>query len=474
MVTTIIAMRDTTVTSKANNQPQLPQEGERRRNTHGNASSAFNIPGALLKSVTHLYWKVGLIVFVVEAGVMTCIHFWLTLSPVAGIFIDAIALTLLAAPPIYFWSIRPLKQRLIKAVERLRVEHDIAVVARKLTETINAELRSAQARLKLSSTALEAAANCVVITDASGCIVWANPAFCRLTGYTLDEAFGKTPRFLNSGRHDKSFFEQMWTQILSGEVWQGEVVNRRKDGSLYTEEMTITPVFQEDGQLSNFIAIKQDISERKRVEEELKQMKDAAEAANRAKSEFLANMSHEIRTPMTAILGYAEVLLEDGDVKQAPERRIEAIRTIQRNGDHLLSIINDILDLSKIEVGRMELESIPCSVWQVLADVDSFNRVRADAKKLAFVIEAKNPLPKTIQSDPTRLRQILVNLVGNAIKFTDQGQVRLVARFVSGEVSRLEFDVIDTGFGMSLEQQRRLFEPFTQADSSTTRKFGGT
>jgi signal transduction histidine kinase/ActR/RegA family two-component response regulator len=207
---------------------------------------------------------------------------------------------------------------------------------------------------------------------------------------------------------------------------------------------------------------------------ELAVAKDQAEAFSRCKTEFLANMSHEIRTPMTAILGYADVLLEEGDLSQAPDSRIDAICTIKRNGDHLLRIINDILDLSKIEAGKMTVESLFCSPVQLLADVESLMRVRADSKGLDFRVECPGELPETIRSDPTRLRQILVNLVGNAVKFTDRDSVRVIARLVRGERSLLEFDVIDSGVGLTREQTERLFKAFSQADASTTRSFGGT
>ena len=198
-----------------------------------------------------------------------------------------------------------------------------------------------------------------------------------------------------------------------------------------------------------------------------------AETANAAKSEFLANMSHEIRTPMTAILGFAESI-QNGDL--SPSERLNAIYTIRRNGEHLLEIINDILDLSKIEAGKMTVECTACEPCRIVADVVSLMRVRADAKGLPFHVEYIGAIPQTIQSDPTRLRQILINLIGNAIKFTEVGGVRLVTRLVGCDEAetRLQFDVIDSGRGMTADQAARLFQPFTQADSSMTRKFGGT
>ncbi len=195
--------------------------------------------------------------------------------------------------------------------------------------------------------------------------------------------------------------------------------------------------------------------------------------ANKAKSDFLANMSHEIRTPMTAILGFSENLLEP----DLPEPdRLDAIRTIHRNGDHLLSLINDILDITKIEAGKLKLERIRCSPFEVVAEIQSLMRVRADAKGLYFKVDHVGRIPETIETDPGRLRQILINLIGNAIKFTERGGVRLMMCLVDDEGAEpmMHFDVIDTGIGMDPDQETKVFNPFTQADETMTRKFGGT
>jgi PAS domain S-box-containing protein len=229
-----------------------------------------------------------------------------------------------------------------------------------------------------------------------------------------------------------------------------------------------------------------DINDRKQAEDQalryateleavnilLEEAKSEAETANRVKSEFLANMSHEIRTPMTAILGYADILVENVSDRQG----IEAADTIRRNGAYLLDIINNILDLSKIEAGKMEVERIAHSPVGTVAEVASLMRVRAEAKKLKIATEFRGPIPETIQTDPIRLRQILFNLVGNAVKFTEFGEIRIVTslRREEGKRPLLQFDVIDTGIGMSPEQIAKLFRPFSQADASTSRRFGGS
>ena len=208
---------------------------------------------------------------------------------------------------------------------------------------------------------------------------------------------------------------------------------------------------------------------------ELRRAIEASEGANRAKSAFLANMSHEIRTPLTAILGFADVLLETGDIKQAPPERVDAIETIRRNGSHLIALINDVLDLSKIEAGKFQVENLPCSLHRLIGDLRHLMQVRAEEKKLAINIHYDGPIPEMILTDPTRLRQILMNLLSNAIKFTQDGRVDInVALVGKREDRKIQIDVKDTGLGISEAMREKLFHPFTQADGSMSRRFGGT
>ena len=236
------------------------------------------------------------------------------------------------------------------------------------------------------------------------------------------------------------------------------------------------------GSMADLVSLAMEARERQQRQIELREAKEAAEAASQAKSTFLANMSHEIRTPMTAIMGFTENLL---DPDLSPSDRLNAVHTVRRNSEHLLQLINDILDVSKIEASKLEVEHIPCKVVPLLEDVRDLMSVRARQKNLPFDIVYEGVIPERIHTDPTRLRQVLVNLTGNAIKFTSQGGVRLVTRLVdAAPIGRtapteptepmLQFDVVDTGIGMTPDQLARLFRPFAQADASTTRKFGGT
>jgi signal transduction histidine kinase/CheY-like chemotaxis protein/HPt (histidine-containing phosphotransfer) domain-containing protein len=342
---------------------------------------------------------------------------------------------------------------------------------------------------------------------------------------TLDELIGSEPEKARL-RHIEENFEQKVDRTLGGaspveiqRIWSSDAFSEireqlvkldsqeqtflRERNAEATHEAVLALLTIGTASILAFVVvggaagfILRDLKARRRAEEELERARLAAEAASVAKSAFLANMSHELRTPLTSILGYADLLLapeaareggtDSGDSGRGV-RREDYVRTMRRSGEHLLTLINDILDVSKIEAGRMSVESVDCRLVDILADVQSMMRSRASEKGVEFTVEYATAIPERILTDPTRLRQILMNLVGNAVKFTDRGSVRVAVRFMPLEVSpdgdnpspghllgRLKIDVIDTGVGIGPEQQALLFQPFTQADVSTTRRFGGT
>ncbi|MEW4564230.1 ammonium transporter [Bremerella sp. JC770] len=244
---------------------------------------------------------------------------------------------------------------------------------------------------------------------------------------------------------------------------------RCKDGSwLWIRDVGEVVAWNADGSPQRMVGVHIDI-------QELHQAIDQANSANQSKSEFLANMSHEIRTPMTAILGYSELLLSDFSAEDLSDEHRTSLETINRNGEHLLSIINDILDMSKIDAGKLTIETLSTQPLAIVEEVISLLDVRASGKGIALRVRSETAFPETIQSDPTRLRQILLNIVGNAIKFTEMGEVAVTLSYLP-EQGQMQFRVTDTGVGMTSSQLERIasFEPFSQADSSTTRQFGGT
>ncbi len=453
--------------------------------------------------------------------------------------------------------------------------------------------------LRVKQAAIEQSASAIMITTAQGRIEYVNPAFERASGYQFAELAGQNPSILKSGRHEATFYQNLWETISSGCVWRGHFHNRRRDGTLYWELTTISPVTNAGGEIVRFIAVKDDVTERKlaeeklnetnsylqnlinyanapiivwdpefritrfnhafehltgrteeevlgqtldllfppeltassmelirqtqsgerwetveikiqhcngpvrtvlwnsatlfkpdgrtamatiaqgqditgrkRTEEELKIAKDAAEAANRAKSDFLASMSHEIRTPMNGVIGMTELLLESG----LDDNQRELAETVKSSGDHLLQIINDILDLSKIEAGKLELERIDFDMRGLLEDIVTMLAPRTKFKGIELVCTASPDVPARLCGDPVRLRQVLLNLAGNAVKFTARGSVNIRVSLISqsDSVAMLRFSIKDTGIGIPEHKQPPLFQKFTQAEASTARRYGGT
>ena len=509
--------------------------------------------------------------------------------------------------------------------------------------------------------AAEASADCFIITDPSGMITYVNPAFTKTTGWTAEEAIGKNPSILKSGKTSQAEYKEMWKTISSGRAWSGRVLNRRRISSgdllpilgetakhsnkLYWASLSISPMIDDQGEVVAYVAVQRDITadvlreEHQKLEhdqataraaiaavlQELKPLKDrlresiayllelgdleiqkkggiflavdgedelaltvtegnfseefhrkerriklgfclcgraaqtgemlvsddcfcdprheqtfegmtshghyivplrsgietlgilflytdpypsridsrldflqqigdlmglaiandrlasdlqhakeVAEAANMSKSTFLANMSHEIRTPLNGILGFTE-LLRKGVAENDPAQTKEFIETIHSSGNHLLNLINDILDISKVEAGQMNFERANISPAEVVSDAASMLRVRAQEKGISLNVKYEGMIPRHILTDAARLRQVLMNLVGNSIKFTDQGAVRILSKLIKQDTRpMMAFKVHDSGIGIAEDKLEKIFEPFAQADSSVTRRFGGT
>ncbi|MDD9941555.1 MAG: response regulator [Myxococcales bacterium] len=311
----------------------------------------------------------------------------------------------------------------------------------------------------------------VAITDVRGTITYVNDKFCKLSGYSRQELLGKNHRLLNSGKHSREFFKQMYRTIADGRPWHGELCNRSKNGELYWVDTTITPYMGKNGKPQRYIAIRTDITGRIRGERELIDARDAAQSAALQKASFLASMSHEIRTPMNGVLGMLSLLLDT----QLDDRQRHQAMLAQSSAEALLSLINDILDYSKVDAGKLELESLEFHLLDVLADIVESLAITAHNSRVGLILDTTEVGQDLVRGDPSRLRQIFTNLIGNAIKFAPNTNVYIGAK-IEREGGSLRFAgfVRDRGIGIPADKLGALFAPFTQVDSSTTRKFGGT
>jgi PAS domain S-box-containing protein len=348
--------------------------------------------------------------------------------------------------------------------------------------------RAEEQILKLSQ-AVEQSPVSIVITDLDARIEYVNAAFLQATGFERDEVIGANPRILQSGLVSDATYAGLWAALSSGQSWTGELHNLRKDGRHFIETATIAPMRSSSGAITNYLGVKRDVTDQTRMFGELElhrnhleelvavrtaqlaEARDRAEQANLAKSTFLANMSHEIRTPMNAVIGLTHLMMRDAD-DELQRHRLGRIDTAAR---HLLLVINDILDLSKIDAGKLTLESVEFLRDDLLERAFEMVSDAASEKGIELSVDTGN-LPDLMRGDPNRLAQALINLLANAVKFTERGWVRVSGQVLVEEGARLllRFDVRDTGIGMAPEQRAGLFHPFVQADSSTTRRHGGT
>lgn len=339
--------------------------------------------------------------------------------------------------------------------------------------------RAQQEYLELHQTLLDTIPSAIFYKDLEGRYLGCNETFTRWLGRRREQVVGRTDHQLYPADLADAY-RKVDRQLLLEPGRQRYESEFGAEGGSRRNAIIHTATFRNaQGEVSGLVSVVTDITDRIKSEEDLLVAKQAAEAASKAKDEFIANMSHEIRTPLTAILGFADVLLENVEESD----NFHAAKTIKRNGRHLLDVINDILDLSKIQTGKLFVQRVPCSPVRIMADIASLMSVRAEAKGLPLIVRQDGPLPEVVTTDTARLRQILVNLLGNAIKFTETGRVEVVVRFIEGDgndgnngdgAGMLQFEVLDTGIGMSPEQIGKAFQPFTQADSSSSRQHEGT
>ncbi|GAB3516250.1 ATP-binding protein [Photobacterium alginatilyticum] len=338
-------------------------------------------------------------------------------------------------------------------------------------------------RAKLSL-ALEYAQDTIIITDKEGLTTWVNKGFEALTGYSFDEALGIKPGDLLQGKGTDQKEKQRISECLQqSRSIQTELLNYHKDGTPYWIDMIITPIVDAQGHTVNFIAVERDVTKRRELEQNLALSVEQAESSNKAKSTFLATMSHELRTPLNGIMGMAQIL----ESSTEDETQREQLCILLESGDHLLSLLNDILDFSKIEQNKLELEAIPFQFDDIISPVLSTYKALCADKGIELVIENSIPKERSFRGDKARIRQVIFNLLSNAVKFTPQGSISLnfdeIASSSSPETvlnvskqsrSTISIVIKDSGVGISQDRLEHIFDPFVQAESSTTREFGGT
>ena len=368
-------------------------------------------------------------------------------------------------------------------ISRQRLGDDMLVAIIDITAR-----KEAEEKVRELSQAIEQSPEAIVITDLDANIQYVNDAFVASSGYGRDELLGQNARLQRSGRAPNATYDALWASLRQGRTWSGELINRRKDGTEYTEFAIVSPMRDSNGRITHYFAVKQDITEKKRLTEELdrhrhhlQQLVDErtreleiartnAEVASVAKSAFLANMSHEIRTPMNGVLGMAHLLRRSG----LTEKQTSYVDKIEVSGNHLLAVINDILDISRIEAGKLQIDETEFFLNDLIRDVTDIVGQSAVDKGLLLRIDVGDA-PQEVRGDRKRLRQALVNYLSNAVKFAERGKITLRCHTLERREkdSLVQFEVEDTGTGIPPDDLVRLFQSFEQADNSATRKHGG-
>ncbi|QQS36954.1 MAG: PAS domain S-box protein [Ignavibacteriales bacterium] len=332
------------------------------------------------------------------------------------------------------------------------------------------EKKKSEMELKKLSSAVEQSPVTIVMTDLKGDIDYINPNFTKSTGYTSEEVLGKNPRILNSGEQSGTNYKELWETILSGKVWQGEFLNKKKNGELFWESATISPLINKNGVITNFIAVKEDITERKQLTEELILAKEKAEEMNRIKSYFYANMSHELRTPFVGILGYSEMLSE---ILTDREQK-EMANLILSSSKRLTETLNKILDVTKLEFDKIKTEATNFNLYELIVQLKTLFQSTADQKgnSIDIVFNLDN---RKFLSDEKLLREILINLLSNAIKYTENGKIKiLVEPDEKNPDESIWIKISDTGVGIPKEKQNLIWDEFRQVSEGINRSFEGT
>jgi PAS domain S-box-containing protein len=328
----------------------------------------------------------------------------------------------------------------------------------------------ADEQIRQLSRAVEASPTSIVITDTRGAIQYVNPKFTEVTGYTFQEALGQNPNILKSGLTPNEVYADMWHTLQAGQEWHGEFCNRKKNGDLYWEWASISPIYDAAGKVISYVAVKEDITDRKHAQEELEQARDQALTASRYKTELMAKVSHELRTPLGAIMGYAEFLHKEMFAPLTAQQK-HFTGQILDSTTYLSGLVSDLLDEAQMEHGKIRLHPGGVEVRQMAGQLINALKPAAEAKGLRFTLTVDQALPVQLYGDQKRLRQIMTNLIGNAIKFTASGAVTTQLQRV--DAAHWAIEVADTGPGMTPEVQARIFEAFWQADGSTTRQYKG-
>ncbi|MEO5329819.1 MAG: ATP-binding protein [Magnetococcus sp. THC-1_WYH] len=345
-------------------------------------------------------------------------------------------------------------------------------------DTLKAKLeekKRAEMEIRKLSQAVEQSPAPVMITDSANIIIYVNPSFTSLTGYPSEEIIGKNANILQSVETPLNVFDDLWNTISAGNVWRGEFHNRRKDGSTYWELNTISPIQVPGEATTHYLAIKEDISLRLEMERTLQQAREASEIANRLKDNFLTNISHELRTPLNTITGCTDLLLgcAFGTINENQRKYLQDLR---KGSDRLAVLIDNLLELSRITTDQFILETRVFSVHRLVSGVESIMRPEAQEKGLALTVSIADDVPKRLVGDPDRLRQTLLHVVRNAVKFTRRGSVSLSVTLPnqSPRPVKVLFTVTDTGIGIPDTLQRAIFDPFTQVDPTPSRRYEGT